>query len=351
VKIVEGRKIRVALIGCGRISAKHLEAIAEHQEHLELVAVCDEVMERAVASAELWGCKAYADISQMMDECSLDLVAVATPNGLHPSHVIFVAGYGVNVITEKPMALSLADGMRMIEVCKHAGVGLFVVHQNRFNDTSWHISQALKEVRFGRIYMVSSNVFWNRDQSYYEKEGSWHGTKALDGGAFYTQASHYIDFMQWVVGYKPRSIFANFKTLARNIETEDSGVATIEWENGTLGSIDVTMLTYPRNLEGSITILGENGTVKIGGVAMNQILHWEFLDQRPADVEVMQSNYDTTSVYGFGHARYYENVISALRGVAKPMVDGQEGLHSLRLLVGMYHSAATGAVIAMDSLL
>jgi UDP-N-acetyl-2-amino-2-deoxyglucuronate dehydrogenase len=348
MKYIKDRKINLGFVGCGRIAEKHFEAIAQHHTELELIAVCDSVYERAVNAAVKWGGTAYSSIEKMMEENALDLVSIATPNGLHPKHVREIANYGANVITEKPMALSLEDGKKMVQHCQEKGVGLFVVHQNRFNDTSWNIYKALSAGRFGNIYMVSANVFWHRDQNYYDKEGSWHGTRALDGGAFYTQASHYIDFMQWIVDAEPKTIYANFKTLARKIETEDSGTAIIEWANGTLGSIDVTMLTYPRNLEGSITILGEKGTVKIGGVAMNKILHWEFADTQPQDASVMTANYETLSVYGFGHARYYENVIQSIRGSAKPMVDGEEGLRSLKLLAGMYKSSEFGAIVQMD---
>jgi len=339
IKPVTDRKIRLGFIGCGRISKSHFDAISQHSENIELVAVCDSLSERANAAAEKMNSKAYTSIDEMLTQEDLDIVTIATPNGLHPEHVMKVAEKGIHVVTEKPMAINLDDGLKIQEYCKSKGVQLFVVHQNRFNDTVQEIWKAIKENRFGKIYMITSNVFWTRPQEYYDKEGSWHGTKSLDGGAFYTQASHYIDLMQWLAQSKAKNVYAQLKTLARDIETEDSGSALIEWDNGILGSVNVTMLTYPKNLEGSITIIGEKGTVKLGGVAMNQIEHWQFADKTPEDKNIMQSNYEPTSVYGYGHVRYYENVVHCFRGTSEPLVNDQEGINSLKLLAGIKESS------------
>lgn len=326
------RKIKIALVGCGRISGKHCDALEQHLDRAEIVAMCDLDKERVTKAAERFGAKTYTDLGVMLENEDLDLASVTTPNGMHPEHVKMIADRDVNVLTEKPMAINTGDGKDMIEHCEKAGVRLFVVHQNRFNDTVQVAYKALKSGRFGKIYMITSNVFWTRPQDYYDKEGSWHGTKDMDGGAFFTQASHYIDLMQWFAGAEPKNVSAVLRTLARDIETEDSGIANIEWENGILGAINVTMLTYPKNLEGSVTILGEKGTVKIGGVAMNAIEHWEFADEQPYDQEIRNANYETSSVYGFGHVRYYENVFDVLEGKAEALVDGKEGYKSLDLI-------------------
>lgn len=333
-----GRKIRLGFVGCGRISEKHFEALEQHRDAIEVVAVCDPQQERAEEKAKTLGIKAYTALDAMLSQEKLDIVTIATPNGLHPAQVMQVADAGVHVMTEKPMAITWDDGLKMQQHCAHKHVQLFVIHQNRFNDTVMALHKACMQGRFGKIYMLTSNVFWTRPQSYYDKEGAWHGTKAMDGGAYLTQASHYVDLMQWVAGGNPVMVYANLKTLARNIETEDTGVAHIEWDNGILGAMNVTMLTYPRNLEGSLTVLGEKGTVRIGGAAMNTIEHWEFEDKMPEDAQVKAANYETHSVYGFGHVRYYENVIQSLRGQTKPLVDGVEGLKSLKLLTAIYQS-------------
>ena len=346
---ITNRKIKMGFIGCGRISAKNFDGIKQHSDDIEMVAVCDVDAEKANNAAKEFGAKAYTDIKTMFASEDLDLVTVATPNGLHPKHVMMVADAGVHVITEKPMAIIWEDGVKINDYCKAKGVQLFVIHQNRFNDTVQEVLKAVEAGRFGQIYMITSNVFWTRPQSYYDKEGAWHGTKDLDGGAFLTQASHYVDLVQWLAGSsKPKSVYANLKTLARNIETEDTGIANFEWKNGILGSMNMTMLTYPKNYEGSVTILGEKGTVKIGGVAMNAIEHWEFADAQPHDEEIRNASYDTSSVYGFGHVRYYEDVVKVFRGKKQPLIDGDEGLKSLLLLDAIYRSDSKGNVIDIE---
>jgi UDP-N-acetyl-2-amino-2-deoxyglucuronate dehydrogenase len=216
-------------------------------------------------------------------------------------------------------------------------VRLFVVKQNRRNTTLQLLKKAIEDERFGRIHLVVINVFWSRPQNYYD-QAKWRGTWEFDGGAFMNQASHYVDLLHWLIG-PVASVHSMMGTLARNISVEDSGVMTIRWRSGTLGSLNVTMLTYPKNFEGSITIIGEKGTVKIGGVALNKIEHWEFHDSQIEDKEVKISNYETESVYGFGHTHYYKNVIDVLRGKAEPETDGRSGLKSLELLIAAYLSS------------
>jgi len=220
-----------------------------------------------------------------------------------------------------------------------------VVKQNRLNATLQHLRQAMLAQRFGRIYMVNVNVFWTRPQDYYD-QASWRGTWEFDGGAFMNQASHYVDLLDWLIG-PIESVHAYAATLGRNIEVEDTGVANIKWRSGALGSVNVTMLTYPRNLEGSITVLGEKGTVVVGGVAVNEIKHWEFADPQPDDANVMSANYETGSVYGFGHPAYYDNVINVLRGDAIAETDGREGLRSLETLIAIYTSARDGRRVSL----
>jgi predicted dehydrogenase len=234
---------------------------------------------------------------------------------------------GFDVMTEKPMATRWSDGLAMVRACDEAGARLFVVKQNRRNPTLQLLKRAVSSGRFGRLYMVNVNVFWTRPQAYYDS-ADWRGTWEFDGGAFMNQASHYVDLLDWIVG-PVESVMAYTGTLARDIEVEDTGVAAVKWRNGAMGSINVTMLTYPKNLEGSITLLGEKGSVVIGGVAVNEIRHWEFATPDDMDGALDQASYETTSVYGFGHPLYYDNVIEVLRGDAQPETDGREGLKSL----------------------
>lgn len=338
MKIIKDRKIRLALVGCGRISRNHLDGIKQNIDSIELVALCDRNIERAEKAAVEFGTKYYSDLTELIAKEKPDIISLATPNGIHAQQAIQISNAGIDVITEKPMALSWQDSINMIEAAKKNNSRLFVIHQNRFNDTIQAVWQALQKRRFGKLYMITSNVFWQRSQEYYDKDASWHGTKELDGGAFMTQASHYVDLMQWIAQSEPNKVYARLATLARNIETEDTGAATIEWKNGILGSINMTVLTYPKNFEGSVTILGENGTVRIGGVAMNEIQHWEFSDKLPEDEGITEKNYATNSVYGYGHSRYYENAIKVLKGEANALIDGEEAQKSLKILCAIYDS-------------
>ena len=357
---ITDRRIRIALVGCGRISANHIRAIAQHHERAELVALCDTQSERleqarqliAEAAAEHPGAATepvrfhhYNDLLAAVQNGTtpVDLVVLATPSGLHPGQVIAAAQAGLHVCTEKPMATRWADGVAMVRACDAAGVHLFVVKQNRFNSTLQLVKRQLQGGRFGRLAMVAVNVFWQRPQTYYNQD-SWRGTWEFDGGALMNQASHYIDLLDWLVG-PVQSVSASIATLGRAIEVEDTAALQLRWRNGALGTMAVTMLTYPKNLEGSITLLGETGTVKIGGPAVNQIEHWAFADQSPDDALVEQASYATTSVYGFGHSPYYSNVLDALQGKKVALCDGREGLRSLELLIGAYRSARDGSTV------
>lgn len=339
------RKLRFAVLGCGRIGDKHLNAIEKHRENIELAAVCDNDPEHLERARDLSGAPGFTTLSEMLDKVDMDLVVIATPSGLHSAQTIEIARAGRHVMTEKPMATRWADGLEMVRACDEAGVRLFVVKQNRRNATLQLLKRAVDIGRFGRIFMVHVNVFWTRPQSYYDS-AAWRGTWEFDGGAFMNQASHYVDLLDWLIG-PVQSVQAMTGTLARNIEVEDTGVLNVRWRSGALGSMSVSMLTYPKNLEGSITILGEKGTVRVGGVAVNEIQHWEFDDTHPDDDRVRESNYETTSVYGFGHPLYYQNVIETLRGESEPDTDGREGLRSLELLIAAYLSARDGHRVSL----
>lgn len=339
------RKIRFALVGCGRIAQSHFSAIKQHTDYAELVGVCDLDPKAREAAAALNGTAAYSNLNDLLSGAKADIVVLTTPSGLHSEQAIAVAATKRHVMTEKPMATRWHDGLRMVRACDEANVRLFVVKQNRRNATLQLLKHAIDQGRFGRIYMVNLNVFWTRPQEYYDS-ASWRGTWEFDGGALMNQASHYVDLLDWLIG-PIESLQAYTATLARNIEVEDTGVMSIKWRSGALGSMNVTMLTYPKNLEGSITIIGEKGTVRVGGVAVNEIQHWEFYESNEEDEKVKQASYETTSVYGFGHPLYYENVINVLRGMAEPETDGREGLKSLETLIAAYLSARDGKRVAL----
>jgi UDP-N-acetyl-2-amino-2-deoxyglucuronate dehydrogenase len=342
---VVGRKVRFALVGCGRIAQNHFAALAQHAERCQLVAVCDVDPAALARAAAQTGATPFARLDQMLAKSEVDAVVITTPSGLHPEQAVRVAAAGRHVITEKPMATRWEDAKRMVGACDAAGVRMFVVKQNRRNATLQLLKSAVDKKRFGRIYMVNLNVFWTRPQSYYNSAG-WRGTWEFDGGAFMNQASHYVDLIDWIVG-PVESLQAYTATLARDIEVEDTGVISLRWRNGALGSMNVTMLAYPHNLEGSITILGEKGTARIGGVAVNEVQQWQFAEPDEDDARVREASYATTSVYGFGHPLYYDNVIKVLRGEAEPETDGREGLKSLEVLIAAYRSARDGRRVAL----
>jgi UDP-N-acetyl-2-amino-2-deoxyglucuronate dehydrogenase len=334
------RPIRFALVGCGRIAQNHMAAIATHADRARLVDVCDIAPQAVAAAAQLSQARPHASLTALLEHTDADIVVLTTPSGLHAEQAIQVASTGRHVMSEKPMATNWADAQRMVRACDAAAVRLFVVKQNRRNSTLQLLKQAVDQGRFGRIYMVNINVFWTRPQEYYDS-AAWRGTWEFDGGAFMNQASHYVDLLDWLIG-PIESLQAYTATLARNIEVEDTGVVNIRWRSGALGSMNVTMLTYPKNLEGSITILGEKGTVRVGGLAVNEIQHWEFADSRPEDATISAASYETSSVYGFGHPLYYDNVIQVLRGEAEPETDGREGRRSLEVLAAIYRAARDG---------
>lgn len=343
--IIKDRKIRMALVGCGRIAANHFGAMEQHAQDIEVVDVCDVdsvALEKAVART---GAKGHAGLTQMLASTTADVVVLTSPSGLHPEQAVEVARSGRHVMTEKPMATRWHDGLRMVKACDDAGVRMFVVKQNRRNATLQLLKQAVEQKRFGRIYMVNINVFWTRPQDYYDS-AKWRGTWEFDGGAFMNQASHYVDLLDWLIG-PIESMQAYTATLGRDIEVEDTGVLSVRWRSGALGSMNVTMLTFPRNLEGSITILGEKGTVRVGGVAVNEIQQWEFAEKLPEDEQIASANYATTSVYGFGHPLYYKNVIDVMRGKAEPETDGREGLKSLEVLIAAYLAARDGKRVSL----
>lgn len=338
------QEFRIALVGCGRISRNHFDAIAA-VPGLRLTAVCDTAEERARQAGDALGVPWFTSYEDLLREAPCDAVAVATPSGLHSAQGILAARAGKHVITEKPMAITLAQADALVRACDDATVHLFVVKQNRLNPAVQLLRRAIDKGRFGRIYVASTTVWWARPQEYYD-QAPWRGTWALDGGAIMNQASHYVDLLQWLAG-PVESVMAKTATLARRIEAEDTGVAVLRFTNGALGCIQVTMLTYPRNLEGSLTILGEKGAAKIGGTAVNKVEHWAFADADVDDQLVEAANTNPPTVYGFGHQGYYRNVLAVLRGEALPDTGGHEGRKSLELILGIYESARTGREVTL----
>jgi predicted dehydrogenase len=339
--------IRFGLLGCGRIARRHSELLGGgHIDRAGLVAVCDPVRPRADAIALRFGVPASYDIADFLARKDIDAVAVLTPSGMHPAHVIACARAGKHVVVEKPMALRLSDADDMIRACDEAGVKLFIVKQNRFNIPVVRAREALEAGRFGRLILGTVRVRWRRDQAYYDQD-AWRGTWAYDGGVLTNQASHHIDMLEWFFG-DVVSVHARAITALANIETEDTAVATLKFRNGALGIIEATTATRPSDLEGSLSILGEKGTVEIAGFAMNQIRHWRFVDELASDTDVVEKfSVNPPDVYGFGHHAYYQHVIDCLIHQRAALVDGLEGRKSLELISALYESIETGQEVAL----
>jgi len=339
--------IRFGLLGCGRIAKRHSELLGgNHIDGASLVAVCDPVRTRADAIAAKFGVPAFYDIDDFLNRKDIDAVAVLTPSGMHPRHVIACARAGKHAVVEKPMALRLQDADDMIRACDEAGVKLFVVKQNRFNVPVVKAREALEAGRFGRLILGTVRVRWCRDQSYYDLD-DWRGTWAYDGGVLTNQASHHVDMLEWFFG-DVESVHARAITALAKIETEDTAVATLKFRNGALGIIEATTAVRPRDLEGSLSILGEKGTVEIAGLAVNQIRHWRFVDELPSDKDVVEKfSVNPPNVYGFGHQAYYQHVIDCLVHQRAALVDGLQGRKSLELISALYESIETGEEVSL----
>ena len=337
-------KLGFALIGCGRIAQRYSEIFASEQlTNSCLVAVCDLVTSRAEKLSLRHRIPAYGDYHRMLERHTneIDVICILTESGRHAAHATDVAQYGKHLLVEKPMALTIEDADRMITQCDKAGIKLFVVKQNRYNLPILKLRDALESGRFGKLVMGTTRVRWCRRQNYYDQD-SWRGTWMLDGGVFANQASHHIDLLQWFLG-QPTSVFARGRTALAKIETEDTGAAIITFADGCLGVVESTTATRPADLEGSLSILGEKGTVEIGGFAANKIISWRFETMSQSDEEIV-SRYceNPPNVYGFGHTAYLAHVIESVLNGSRSPVDGLEGRKSVELVSAIYESMATG---------
>ncbi|MFA0205253.1 Gfo/Idh/MocA family protein [Vibrio breoganii] len=339
--------LKFALVGCGRIAKRHSELLGFDQiDGAKLVSVCDIVFDKAKAIAGRFNVSAYSDMHKMMQEQDVDVVVVLSESGLHAKHVIELAKYGKHIVVEKPMALTLTDADKMIEACDKHGAKLFVVKQNRFNVPVVKAREALEEGRFGKLILGTVRVRWCRPQAYYDQD-AWRGTWALDGGVLTNQASHHIDLLEWMFG-DVESVFAKSTRALANIEAEDTAVVTLKFKNGSLGLIEATTAVRPKDLEGSLSILGETGTVEIGGFAVNEMKTWNFTESHESDENVLKDfSVNPPNVYGFGHKEYYDHVVDCILNDKTQLVDGLKGRKSLELINAIYESIETGQEISL----
>jgi predicted dehydrogenase len=335
--------MKFALVGCGNIARKHAHVLKEYLEDAEIGAFVDLDPVRAQKFSKEYGAPAFTSVAEMMREMKdqIDVFSVLTPSGAHCGNVLELAEYGRPIVVEKPMALRLDDADRMLEACSNHGVKLFVVHQNRYNLPIVKAREALQQGRFGRLVLGTVRLRWTRDQAYYDSE-SWRGTWKHDGGVFMNQAVHHIDMLTWFMG-NVDSVRSLASTRLVKIECEDTGVAVIRFNSGALGVLEATTAARPKDLEGSISILGEKGTVVIGGFFMNELVTWSFDEKLPTDDAVIRDYGKNPQGLGYNLGEYLRGVMAAVQGTKVALVDGVEGRKSLELVTALYESIETNA--------
>ncbi|HQO43903.1 MAG TPA: Gfo/Idh/MocA family oxidoreductase [Bacillota bacterium] len=352
------KKLRFAIIGCGRISYKHIEALIGNREEAELTAVCDIVPEKTDKCIReylqgipgIQAPTAYTDYKVMLEKEDIDVVAIATESGYHPEITIDCMNAGKHIIVEKPMALSTKDAEEMIESAKRNNVKLCVCYQNRFNKPIMQLRQAIGSGRFGRLINGTARILWTRDMNYYI-QAPWRGTWELDGGTLMNQCIHNIDLLQWMMGGEIDTVYAQTGNYIRDIDAEDFGALIIRFKNGSIGIVEGSACVYPKNLEETLSIFGEKGTVCIGGLAVNKIEAWRFGDNKDSEEEILkQQEGDPDTVYGFGHIPLYKDMIDAINNNSEPLINGEQGMVGMKIILAAYKSQKTSMPVKYDSL-
>ncbi len=346
--------MKYALIGCGRIATNHIKAVINNKEKLDFMAVCDvipDAMENLLAKHDLQNDKSiarYTDYKQMIKDIpDLELAAIATESGIHAEIALYCIDHGINVIIEKPMAMSMKDCEEIIKRSTEKGVKVSVCHQNRFNIAVQEMRQALEAGRFGKISHGSINVRWNRNKEYYS-QAPWRGKWASDGGCLFNQCIHGIDLLRWMMGDEVEEVYGVTKQQFHDyLEAEDIGMAVVKFKNGAVGTIEGTVNVYPRNLEETLYLFGENGTVKLGGTSTNNIDVWYFSDETDSDTKNKGLQEATSNVYGNGHTSLYADVIDAIINDRKPYIDAVAGRNAVEMILAVYKSAATGMPVKL----
>lgn len=338
--------MKYALIGCGRIATNHIKAVFNNK--LELAAVCDvkpEAMEILLTKHSLekdTSIHCYTDYQEMVEQEKPTLVGIATESGNHAKIALYCIERGIHVIIEKPMAMSMADADRIVEAAEKYNVKVCACHQNRFNNAIQATRKALEEGRFGKLSHGSIHVRWNRNKSYYD-QAPWRGTWAQDGGCMMNQCIHGVDLLRWMMGDEVVEVYAQTAQQYHHyLECEDIGMAVVKFANGTIGTIEGTTNVYPKNLEETLYLFGETGTVKIGGTSTNNIDVWDFADQRPEDEGLKGLQEATSNVYGNGHTAVYADMMEAIELDRAPYIDAKAGRRALEMILAMYQSATTG---------
>ena len=338
--------INFGLIGCGRVAPRHAQSYGE-LAGARLVAVADVVESRAARFAKDYQAEPYADYRRLLDRRDVDVVSICTPSGMHAQMAVEAMQAGKHVIVEKPMALNLGDADRMIATAQSAGVKLCVVLQNRYNPPMQDLRRVVDEGKLGRLLLGNATVRWYRPQEYYED--GWHGTLAMDGGALMNQSIHHIDALQWLMG-DVQSVFAYTATLAHKMEAEDVGVVAIRFKGGALGTVEGSTFTFPENLEGSVAIFGERGSVKIGGTALNRKVMWKIEGEIEHERELLtRDQVDPSSVYGLSHTAVIADMLAALREDRAPRTNGAAARKSVAIVLAIYESSRSGRPVDLTN--
>ncbi|MDA9291063.1 Gfo/Idh/MocA family oxidoreductase [bacterium] len=342
-------KFKVAVIGCGRISKKHLGLITEQFcNDLKLVAICDIDQHKLAVAGQRYKCPTFSSIQEMLYVSKPDIVVILSESGNHGEHIRISATFPIKaIICEKPLCLKLEEAKHAIALCAEKNIELFLVKQNRLNPPIVKLFEALENGRLGKLVLGSIRVRWCRTQEYYD-QASWRGTWELDGGALANQASHHVDLLLEAMG-PAVSVMAYSQTMLAEIEAEDTLVAIVQFKNGAMGTIEITTATRPKDLEGSISVLGSSGVVEVGGFAVNKIKTWEVVNEPLNNNDLSRLNEDPPDVYGYSHYRYYKNAIHDLRGATSVATRGRDGLKSLDLIHAIYQSTVTGQEVLIGT--
>lgn len=343
--------MKYALIGCGRIATNHIKAVLNNQ--LELVAVCDIIPENMEVLLEKHNLqndtsiKRYTDYQTMIEENEVELVAIATESGIHAEIALYCIAKGIHCIIEKPIAMSIQDAQKIVDAAQDNNVKVCACHQNRFNIAVQKTRKAMEEGRFGRLSHGAIHVRWNRNENYYQ-QAPWRGKWASDGGALMNQCIHGIDLLRWMFGDEVEEVYGQTRQQFHNyLEAEDIGMAVVKFKNGAIATIEGTTNVYPQNLEETLYIFGENGTVKIGGKSTNNIDVWDFADESEKDIENKGLEEVTSNVYGNGHTSLYADVIDAISNDRKPYIDAVAGRNALEMVLAIYKSQKTGQPVKL----
>lgn len=339
-----GKGVKFALIGCGAVSVKHAIAISRI-ENAEIVGVYD-IDSKALENFERkHSIPAYSDVEKLIDETKPDILNILTPSGDHAERILELSRFKKDFVVEKPLALNLDDVDKVLEVCGRKGLGLFVVKQNRFNPPIVKLKEAIDKGRFGTLVLGTVRVRWKRDQAYYDQK-PWRGTWAFDGGVMTNQASHHIDALIWMMG-EVESVMAMSATRLVDIEAEDTGIAMLKFRNGALGIIEATTAARPKDLEGSISVLGEKGTVEVGGFFMNEMKTWNFSEPDEMDKDVWTKFSKVPAEQAWNHTEFFKDVVRSKLWGEKALIDGLEGRKSIELINAIYESVETGREISL----